>query len=209
MASLRAGSRGGHHGGGERRGLIGVVAVGEMGAADLVAALTDVVAVVADDLGPGGVDSLDGLAVDYSNHQYWIFSSFLIRGLTWVAKDDHTSNLGRHLRRHHRRAVVHELAALRVPGHDDGRVGAVGDGLLRQGGHFLGAVGVAAGEEAGHVGGVLDALDLEVAADLGGERLEEGRAGDGADVAALRGAAGEDDDHVGARAALQAVLRVA
>lgn len=106
---------------------------------------------------------------------------------------------------------MYQLGALAVSGHNDLGVGAVGDGLRHQVGHELGPLGVAALEEAGDVGGVLDALDEQVVgADLVGHGLEKGRARDGAHVARLGGAAGKDDDVVGAAAAVdEAVLLVA
>lgn len=130
---------------------------------------------------------------------------FIIR--TWVSKDDHTSDLGGHVRGQYLGRVVDELAALAVPGHDDLGVRAAGDGLLREIGHELGAIRIAAGQEACHVGRVVNALDGQVPlADGVGHGLEEGRPRDGTDVARLGGAPGEDDDILSAAAVLEAVL---
>lgn len=98
---------------------------------------------------------------------------------------------------------MHKLRTLAVPRHDDLGARAVTDGLRRQVGHELRPFGVTAIQEPGHVGRVVDTLHGEVLlADLLGQGLEEGRAGDGAHVALLGGAAGEDDNVGGAVAVL-------
>lgn len=104
---------------------------------------------------------------------------------------------------------MHKLPALAVPGHDDLGPGTVGHGLRGQVGHELGPLGIAAVQEAGDVGRVVDPLHGEVlGADLVGHGLEKGRAGEGTHVALLGGAARKDDDVGGAVAGLQPVLLI-
>jgi hypothetical protein len=80
--------------------------------------------------------------------------------------------------------------------------------LIRFRGQFRRAGRIPALEVAANVRGVVDTLDGNVLfADDGFEGVEEGRAGEDADVATLRGAAGEDDGHALAGVRGQVVAR--
>ena len=66
--------------------------------------------------------------------------------------------------------------------------------LLREAHHGTGPRGIAAFEIAKYTRGIADTLDGEGGrGEQGGEGVEEGRAGEGADIAEFEGAAGEDD----------------
>lgn len=91
---------------------------------------------------------------------------------------------------------MHQLSTLRVARHDDFGARTLRLRLHDQLRHERRASRVAALEEAQDRGAVVDALDGEVGgADVVGEGLEEGRAREGADVAVLAGAAGEDEGY--------------
>ena len=88
--------------------------------------------------------------------------------------------------------VMHDFGTLAVSGEADLGSGALLQRLLGQGGH-VGRARLTAGPEAGPGGGIVEALQGDVAAELAGQLREHGGADDGADVARLGGTASVDD----------------